>query len=75
MTDGHLGTPIVWVGVPARSQGLAVDVPTPTPADASGTDPSRPHQDLARSLVYSGALALVIAGSGLIMLGSRRRLW
>ena len=31
--------------------------------------------DLSRSLVYSGALALTIAGSGLILVGFRRQLW
>ncbi|HEY2792711.1 MAG TPA: hypothetical protein VGJ28_10155 [Micromonosporaceae bacterium] len=30
---------------------------------------------LARSLIYSSALALLIAASGLILIGSRRRLW
>ncbi len=38
-------------------------------------DTSATSVDLSRSLVYSGALALFIAGSGLIMLGFRRRLW
>jgi hypothetical protein len=28
-----------------------------------------------RSLVYSGSAALIIAGAGLLLLASRRRLW
>ncbi len=68
-----------WMDVPAISQVADVPVATPPPdpalAAAPAAMPTKPAPDLAQSLVYSGALALFIAGSGLIMLGSRRRLW
>ncbi len=37
--------------------------------------PRAAPDDLDRSLVYSGALALTIAGSGLMLVGFRRQLW
>jgi hypothetical protein len=66
--------------VPAWSRILRATVPpTGNPQQtvaATRTAPiAAPDLDLGRSLVYSGALALAIAGLGLLMLGSRRRLW
>jgi hypothetical protein len=69
-----------WLDIPARSRAVAdattaASTPPRTTATAAGAEVGVPEDDLSRSLVYSGGLALVIAGSGLIMLGSRRRLW
>jgi hypothetical protein len=51
----------------------AVTRQLPRPSLHQGSVP-RPA-DLAQSLVYSGALALGLAGSGLVLVGFRRQLW
>jgi hypothetical protein len=48
---------------------------TKAPAHAAAAPTSLSADALEHSLIYSSALALVIAGAGLVMLGSRRRLW
>ena len=60
---------------------LLIAQKTPTSSRSFGTRtkahavrPISPAQ-LTRSLIYSSALALAIAAFGLVMLGSRRRLW
>lgn len=45
-----------------------------TPVDDVRVETVR-QQRLARSLILGGGAALVIAGSGLLLVGVRRRLW
>jgi hypothetical protein len=80
--------PRAWLAVPIVRDLVAPGQPVsqfevgppPTatskpPAHAAAAPTSLSADALEHSLVYSSALALVIAGAGLVMLGSRRRLW
>jgi hypothetical protein len=77
VADDQAAKAVAWFGVPDGSNALTPTMTSaaPHPQAARADTPLRPRPDLSRSLVYSGALALVIAGSGLVMLGTRRRLW
>jgi len=80
--------PRAWLAVPIERDFVAPGRPvsqmevgpppaaiTKAPAPAAAAPTSLSADALEHSLIYASALALVIAGAGLVMLGSRRRLW
>jgi hypothetical protein len=76
----HLASP-----APAATRLIDYRAATPRRTDNSNSRNAAPVDDvrvetlrqrrLAQSLIYAGGVALVVAGSGLLLVGVRRRLW
>lgn len=65
---GH--TPPGRDAAPVPAAASSARPPDADPVAAQGTD-----QAFARSMIYSGGVALVLSVVGMVMVGRRRRLW